>query len=95
MPRPEDPVLVSARREAILVLGIWLLAASYTLGYCGVFGYGRQADTLTYVLGFPDWVFWGIVVPWLVCSFLSFVISNFVMTDEDLGEDVAEDKRDV
>lgn len=95
MSRPEDPVLISARREAILVLGIWLLAACYTLGYCGLFGYGRKAETLTFVLGFPDWVFWGLVVPWLVCSFLSFVISNFVMTDEDLGEDVAEDKRDV
>jgi hypothetical protein len=91
----EDPVLISARREAILVLSLWLVAATYTLGFCGWYGYGRAADSLTYVLGFPDWVFWGIVTPWLICSFLSFVISNFVMTDEDLGEDIAEDKRDV
>lgn len=90
----EDPVLQSARREATLVLGLWLLAACYTLGYCGWFGYGRSSASLTFVLGFPDWVFWGIIVPWVICSFLSFVVSNFVMRDEDLGEDAAEGERD-
>ena len=92
MNRPlEDPVLTSARREALLVFAIWLAACIYSVGVCYRFGYYRDAATLTYVLGFPDWVFWGIVVPWSVCTLLCFVLSYFVITDEDLGEEQAEE----
>jgi len=89
---PEDPVLTSARREALLVFVIWLTACVYSVGVCYSFGYGRDAKALTYVLGFPDWVFWGLVVPWTVCTLLCFVLSNFVITDEDLGEEQAEEQ---
>jgi hypothetical protein len=88
--RREDPVLQSARREALLVLLIWLGACIYTVGYCYTFGYGRDAATLRYVLGFPDWVFFGIVVPWTVCTGLCFVLSHFVIRDEELGEEQSE-----
>lgn len=90
MSRSEDPVLRSSRREAALVLLIWLAACVYTVGYCYLFGYDRDAATLTYVLGFPDWVFWGIITPWTVCTILCFVLSYFVISDEDLGEEQAE-----
>jgi hypothetical protein len=90
--RLEDPVLRSARREALLVFAIWLAACVYSVGFCYRFGYGRDAATLTYVLGFPDWVFWGIVVPWSVCTALSFVLTYFVIADEDLGEEQAEEQ---
>ena len=88
--RLEDPVLRSSRREAALVLLVWVAACIYTVGYCYAFGYERDAATLTYVLGFPDWVFWGIVTPWTVCTILCFVLSYFVIRDEDLGEEQAE-----
>ena len=87
----EDPVLTSARREACLVFAIWVVACAYSVGVCFAMGYERKAETLTYVLGFPDWVFWGIVLPWCVCTLLSFVLSSFVMTDEDLGEEQVEE----
>jgi uncharacterized membrane protein YhdT len=92
--RPHEPVLVSARREAQWVLLLWLTAAVYTLSVCGWFGYGRSLESLTYVLGFPDWVFWGIVTPWCMCTAISFVVSRYLMTDGDLGEDAAGDARD-
>jgi hypothetical protein len=89
--RSEDPVLRNARREALLVVGIWLTAVVYSLSVCYRFGYGRDAATLTYVLGFPDWIFWGVVLPWCVCTALSFVLSSFVITDDDLGEELPEE----
>lgn len=89
--RSEDPVLTSARREALLVLAIWATACVYSISVCYQFGYHRDATTLTYILGFPDWIFWGVVVPWTVCTGLCFVLSNFVITDEDLGEEQAEE----
>src|SRR6478736_5437430 len=90
--RVEDPVLTSARREALLVFAIWLAACVYSLSVCYRFGYGRDVATLSYVLGFPDWVFWGVVVPWTVCTILCLVLSHFVIRDEDLGEEQAEEQ---
>ena len=82
----EDPVLTSARREAIVVFLIWLAACIYSVGYCYLFGYHRSAESLRYVLGIPDWVFFGLLVPWTICTGLSFWISNYFMRDDDLGE---------
>jgi hypothetical protein len=88
--RPEDPVLKSSRREAVLVLLIWLVACVYTVGYCYAFGYHRDVATIEYVLGFPDWVFWGIIAPWTVCTALCFLLTYFVIQDDDLGREQAE-----
>lgn len=90
--RHEDPVLTNARREALLVFIIWLAACVYSISVCYRLGYGRDAATLTYILGFPDWIFWGVVTPWTVCTALSFVLSYFVIRDDDLGEEQAEEQ---
>jgi len=90
--RREDPVLTSARREAILVFAIWLAACIYSISVCYRLGYGRDVSTLTYILGFPDWIFWGVVMPWTICTVLSFVLSQFVIRDDDLGEEQAEEQ---
>src|SRR4051794_16822223 len=86
----DDPVLVSSRREALIVLAIWLAAMTYTVGFCAIHGYGRKADDLRYVYGFPDWVWWGVVVPWCVCLVVSWIFAGVYMRDEDLGEDPSE-----
>jgi hypothetical protein len=86
-PRREDPVLKSARREALIVFATWIVALTYTIGYSARFGYGRKLEDLHFILGFPDWVFWGIVVPWGVCVVFSWFFASVLMTDEDLGED--------
>src|SRR5438105_2083861 len=90
--RLEDPALISARREALLVFAIWLAACVYSVGVCYCFGYERDVTTLTYVLGFPDWVFWGVVMPWTVCTVVCFGLAYFVITDEHLGEVQAEEQ---
>jgi len=86
----DDPVLKAARREAILALVMWLVAMCYTVGYCYLHGYGRSTDDLSFVLWFPDWVFWGIVVPWVLCVLLSIPFAFRVMGDESLGEAIDE-----
>ena len=47
--RAEDPVLISARREAIIVFATWGIATTYCLIYCGRYAYGRSIDDLKYV----------------------------------------------
>lgn len=80
----ELPLLKAARREALIAFTMWLTATVYSVGYCCAFGYGRKAESLTFVLGFPDWVFWGLVLPW---GFFTVAASGFAMcfmTDQDL-----------
>lgn len=87
---PGSTSLVSAsRREALVAFALWCAAAVYTVGYCALFGYGRPVDELTFVLGIPSWVFWGIVVPWTVCTLLSIGFAACYMRDEPLGEEAA------
>ena len=62
-------------------------AVAYTVIYCAFNGYGRSMADLTFVLGFPDWIFWGVIVPWSVCIILSYGFAMFFMRDEDLGKD--------
>lgn len=87
-PLPEDTLVRRARREAALALGLWLVAMVYSVSYCYLNGYDRSADGLTFVLWFPDWVFWGIVAPWAICISLSLPFAFRVMGDESLGEAV-------
>ena len=93
MSRPsEDVVVHAARREAALALGTWVAAMLYTVTYCYWHGYGRTVDSLSFVLWFPDWVFWGIVVPWGVCILFSTVFAFRIMGTESLGEDVGDEQ---
>jgi hypothetical protein len=85
-PRAENAVLRSSRTEALVVLVIWTLACIISVGISFRYGYQRDPASLTFVLGIPDWVFWGVVVPWACCTALSFWVSNFLIADEDLGE---------
>ena len=92
-PTTTDPILRCAWREALVVFALWGTAMAWSVGYCAIHAYpgkdrlAEAADQLTYTLGFPTWVFYGIVLPWVVCAVLSFFISRFVITNEDLGID--------
>ena len=89
--RGEKTLVRSARREAALALSIWLVAMLYTITYCYLNGYGRPVESLTFVWWFPDWVFWGIVLPWGICVLLSTVFALAVMGHESLGEEIDAD----
>lgn len=92
MTRPQEDTLVRhARREAAIALSMWLAAMIYSVGYCYLHGYGRTAESLTFVLWFPDWVFWGIVAPWGICTLASLVFAFLIMGDEPLGEEIDAD----
>ena len=86
----EDRVVRSARREAVAALAIWLAAMSYTLIYCYYFGYQRDPSTLRLIWGVPDWVLWGVVAPWTVCTVASAILAFGFIRDADLGQDLDE-----
>src|SRR5579885_2370280 len=64
----EDPVVRTARREAWASLALWLAAMSYSLACCYFFGYRHDPATLRVFWGVPEWVLWGVLAPWTVCT---------------------------
>jgi hypothetical protein len=94
-----------ARREAIIVILVWLLTITWTLGYCYLRGYDhapdswpvrwglalpRAADDLHQWAGFPDWILFGIILPWAGCTLFTLVFASFGMADDDLGIEMEE-----
>ena len=86
-----DPVLRSARREAVLTVLVWAVVTTYSIAYCYLHGYNRPIEDLTFVLGFPDWVFWGIIAPWAACYVIGLVFCFAIIQDDPLGRDVGDD----
>lgn len=94
----------NSRREARLVLIVWALALTWTVGFSYLHGYEhtpddwvvraglaapRTAADFQHVAGVPDWVFLGIVVPWLICT--AFTVGfGLGMKDDDLGAEAEE-----
>jgi hypothetical protein len=83
-PAAEDPVVRSGRREAFWTLALWLTATIYSVTYCTLCGYDRSVESLSFVLWFPDWVFWGIVAPWFICAAISIYFAIWVIEDDPL-----------
>jgi hypothetical protein len=86
-PRDEDQLVRDARREAVATALVVIAATAYSVGYCALFGYGREGEPIRFVLGFPSWVFWGVVAPWAGCVLISGWFSWRFMRDDDLGRD--------
>ena len=69
---------------------VWAIALVWTVTGCYLMGYNRAANDIVLLLGFPDWVFWGICLPWGLCLVFSVWFCFFTMADDDLGEDPEE-----
>jgi hypothetical protein len=93
----------------LAVCGItWLITLTWTVGYTYLAGYKHAADSWLVragwarspdapratVVGFPDWVFWGIVVPWVLATVFTAIYSLRWMPDDNLGQE-AEAHHDV
>jgi hypothetical protein len=51
--------------------------------------FDRDPATLTTPLGLgiPDWIFYGVVLPWLLCIGVTFWFCLFYFVEDDLGDD--------
>ncbi len=81
-----EPILKTARREMFSAAGVWLATLCWSVGYCANYGYDLQPEDLTFVFGFPTWIFYGVVLPWWLCTLISGVFAFGFMQDADLGE---------
>lgn len=82
-----DPVVVHARREALLILAAFAVCLVWSVSWCYVAGYGEPGvGPPSRVLGMPAWVFWGVLVPWLAADVFAVWFCLFGMADDPLGD---------
>ena len=83
----ETSNLRQSRRELWLILLAWLGCAIWVMSYCSVNGYNLSPEEVSTVLGFPDWVFRGVVLPWMIANIFTFWFClRFLKNDEDEEE---------
>ena len=85
--RKEQRLLRNARREGLLVLAVWAVALVWTSLAAYLLGYDRDPSQMGLILGMPDWVFWSVVLPWVICLAFSAWFCFRFMSDDDLGQD--------
>ena len=86
---PWDPVFLDSRREALIILLLWVAALLWAVPYCYLNGFPDTFDEKEFstVWGIPSWLFWGIAVPWFFADVFTLWFCFFYMKDGDLGED--------
>jgi fatty acid desaturase len=82
-----DPLYINSRREALVLLAIFAAASIYTIVVCWIFGYGRDPSEVATYLGIPDWVMWGVFLPWTVCALVTVWFCFYFMADDPLEEE--------
>ena len=78
-----DPVYTNSRREAVIVLIVWVLSLIWTVGYCGLAGYG-DPEQVKITLGLPAWILYGVAAPWMVATLFTIVFAFRFIADDDL-----------
>jgi hypothetical protein len=81
---PYDPTFTNARREAAVILIIYSISLLYTILFCNFFGYDRDPETIRLYFGIPDWVAWGVLLPWTINVLVTFWFCFFYMAEDDL-----------
>jgi hypothetical protein len=80
-------LLKNSRLEAIVVLTLWLITMIWTVGVSYWLGYGRDPSSLRFFLGIPDWVFFGVILPWAFSTIATIIFATRGMKDDDLGRE--------
>lgn len=93
-----DPLVVHARREALVILAAFVVCMVWSIGSCYSLGYlAPDGVPVAKVLGMPSWVFWGVLLPWLAADLFAVWYCFFFMVDDPLGEtqdETVEEDRD-
>ncbi len=83
-----DPVVVHARREAVVILLAFVACLIWSISCCHLLGYrGPDDGPVAKVLGMPSWVFWGVLVPWIAADVFAVWFCFCFMADDPLATD--------
>ena len=95
-PFETDPTVRHSRIEGIIIFAAWASCLTYCCTYCYLFGYSTPErplgpEDIRSIGGVPSWVVAGIFAPWLICSIFNIIFAGWIMADDDLGADRADE----
>ncbi|MGD9857460.1 MAG: DUF997 family protein, partial [Planctomycetaceae bacterium] len=64
---------------------LWVVPFSYFYGYHEI----ADPNELKTIIGIPAWVFWGVFVPWIVCTLVTIGICLWFIQDDELDTGAA------
>jgi len=70
------------RKEAVVAGAIWFVFFLWVVGVSYVMGYGEVDPTYS-VMGFPAWIFWGVLLPFVVATLVNCLYAFVYLKDDD------------
>jgi uncharacterized membrane protein YhdT len=86
----EDPRFAQCNKEMWATLGLFVVNILLVGGISLWFGLNKSADSMSYILGFPAWFFWGCLVGTIVFCILPYFMIKVFFKDMSIE---AEDER--
>lgn len=62
------------------------VAALFIVSACVItyfMGYNRNPEDIALIFGFPDWIFFGVLIPWVTIVAFTVIYSLFFMKGDD------------
>ncbi|MEC5127429.1 DUF997 family protein [Verrucomicrobiales bacterium BCK34] len=73
-----------SRKELYFMVASWVVFAGWTISYVGLKGGAKEGEALRLVWGMPEWVVYGILIPWIFGLGLTVWFALRFMKDTDL-----------
>ncbi len=67
-------------KVGVIVTAIYISVSS-AISY--FLGYGRDPNTIKLIAGIPDWVFWGVIIPWVLIVLFTTIYGLFIMEGDE------------
>ena len=89
-----DPVFVHSRREAWVIMGIFLVFGVYSITASFLLGRLPEDGNLSRIrtmFGMPNWVAWGVLLPWLLANIVTAWFCFGFMKNDPLDDEAEDD----
>ena len=73
-----------SRKELWFMLVSWAVFLIWTLSYNSTHAFDMEKSGIDPIIGMPQWVFFGILVPWVAALVLTICFAMFFMKDTEL-----------
>lgn len=90
---PDDSRFLTAKKEGVIALSIWVVFTVITLGVAYFMGAGDPTE-YTYILGIPLWLF-AVVICVLLCLVTVAFVTNKVFTNISMLDEDVQEERDI
>ncbi|MEM6277978.1 MAG: DUF997 family protein [Verrucomicrobiota bacterium] len=76
-----------SRKEFLCMIGIWAFFAVWTMTCNSILAPLREGEEVPLLFGMPEWVVWGVALPWVLALSVTIWFALRFMKDTELEEE--------